>query len=213
MAVEHLSSQSLAQLLRTPHGLRWQEIHAVKQVGAVASAAISSLPTLTTLITQFCGDIGFLTHLVQLRTLDLHLDPDATISPDAVVAGLSRCTQLTDLTITAPLNNKHLSVMLPCLPLLTKLCFFIMRELESLECLSSGLIVARLRSLRLYQCTHAALHSSELKHVYALTCLEDLTIDESFAGEPFSELELWLHTPPSKLMPLLKSFDYTAPDQ
>ena len=201
MAVESLSSQSLSRLLRTPHNLRWQEVHTVQPVDAIASAALSTLPSLQDLTAWRCTDIGFLAHLVQLHTLNLFLEPSpwpATITADALIDGLSSCSQLTDLVLTAPFNCKHLCVLLPRLPLLTALWLWRMCELESLECLSSGPLVHRLRSLRLFGCNHASLHSIELLHLHELHALEEL-----------SKMVLGLFTPPSKLIPTLKKFEYT----
>lgn len=54
-------------------------------------------------------------------------------------------------------------------------------------------------------CRNAALSLSELRHVYALAALEDLKIENSFA-EPLSSLDVWLHTPPSRVLPKLRTF-------
>ena len=210
MAVENLSSLSLSRLLRTPHDLQWQQIQSVTTVDAVASAALSGLPTLHSLFTESCEDIGFLTHLVQLRALDLNtLDWPETVTADAVVGGLSCCTQLTDLTLAAPLNGHHLSVLLPRLPRLTALRLLFMDELESLECLSSDPIVHQLRSLQLTCCQN--LDSVELLHVHRLKVLESLSISQSFL-DPLGNLEIHLFTPPSILIPTLKKFEYEPPD-
>ena len=214
MAVDKLSNQSLTRLLRTPHSLAWVEIATVDPVDAVASAALAALSSLQVLTAGQCTDIGFLTQLVQLRSLSLHMQHPwpAAITADAVIDGLSCCTQLVELILTAPLNCKHLRVLLPRLPLLVVLWLWHMRELESLECFSSGPIGTQLRALKISHCNNAGLHSSELKHLTGLKALEELVLGRSFV-EALTPLELFFLTPPITVMPQLKQLVYTPPSQ
>ena len=212
VSIADLDSDSLTKLLRAPHSLEWTELRDVYDIDAVSAPALRNLPGLLTLYTWGCCDVSFLPALSQLQTLHLECsdepwDADMTaVTGDAVVEALSGCRRLAVLILTAPVTSKHLSILLPRLPLLHTLSLLGCRELESLQFLSD------VPSLQHTVCffflkDSPALHSSELRHVLALKNLETPLLVSSFS-EPLDGLTQHLLTPPSALLPKLTEFDY-----
>lgn len=121
MAISKLISASLCSLLRTPHQLQWQQIHRVRSVDEIASAALSSLQSLTCLEADACSSLAFLPSLTRLRDLELRVDSSVALPASMVAAGLASCTELSTLLLTAPVTSVEMRVILDSLPLLTDL--------------------------------------------------------------------------------------------
>lgn len=82
--------------------------------------ALSTLPALTNLDACGCFDVAFLPALTRLQSLDL--DVSSSELATIIVAGLSSCTQLTDLSLRADdVTSAHMSQVLSRLPLLRSL--------------------------------------------------------------------------------------------
>ena len=113
----NLSGVSLIYLLRAPHALQWQQIHRlIIEIDDELAAALSNLPTLTKLEAYSCRSVAFLPALLHLRTLTLDMVSDVHLAAD-IVAGLSSCSQLTDLSVqAADVTSQHLSQALSHLP-------------------------------------------------------------------------------------------------
>lgn len=122
----YLRGAVLIEWLRTPLALQWQGIRTVLGIDDDVAAALSSLPILTELSTANCRSVAFLPALTRLRTLSLYIDPAVRLA-EGLVVELSRCSQLTDLTLyAADVTSQHLRQVLPHLPHL--------RELELVPC-------------------------------------------------------------------------------
>ena len=202
------SAGAVIYMLRAPHALQWQEIHMVRDIDDDVAAALSTLPTLTELDTVSCRNVSFLPALTRLRVLDLHMNSAARLAADIAVA-LSRCSQLTKLSLTAKdVTSQHLSQVLLHLPALRELALKHCSALDSLSFLSECTGLSQtLLSLWLHACDSPNLHSTQLTHVLSLKCLTELGIDASFV-EPLDEFAQHLFTPPSAALPSLVDFQY-----
>ena len=207
MEVE-LSRDSILHLLRTPHALQWQQIQRVDGVDEEVASALSTLPSLTHLIAFNCRSVAFFSVLTRLRSLHLHVHPAARLAAD-IAAGLPRCSQLTELTLsTADVTSQHLSRLLPRLPLLRSLELMFCSALDSLSFLSECSHLAQsLHSLSLRGTVHPVVHSTEIKHVLTLKSLTQLGIYFVFV-EPLDAPMVQSLTPPSVVLPKLIQFDY-----
>ena len=211
------SSEATAKLLRTPHNLQWQTLRSQLLLSAALCAVISrihiddkaaealeSLPTLTGLHVSLdgCSHVRFLVELTQLRTLDLAVKTasKATLTAEALLAGLQSCTGLTSLTLgNVPLTSAHMCTLLPQLPQLTQLHVARLHQLDSLVCFNSPALVASLTDLSIRDCTEAEA-VAELAHLHGLKALQKLALKRQCALP--AELNL-LFTPPSSLLPRL----------
>ena len=210
MSIAGLSSSSLAKLLRAPHSLAWTELWCLENVDADSAAALGTLPGLLTLDMPWnCRDVSFLPALSQLQTLHLLLSDDPwAVTGDAVVEAISSCVRLTSVALMAPVTSKHLSALLPRLPLLHTLSLgWCSASLESLRFLSDAPSLQRtLRSFVLKG--QRAMCASEVRHVLGLKNLAKLELEDSFS-EPLDGLTRHMLKPPSALLPKLTEFEYT----
>ena len=205
----NLGRDSLLYLLRSPHSLRWQEIHAVRDIDDEVSAALSTLPTLTLLRTYWeCRSVSFLPALKQLRSLQLTMGSAVRLAAD-LAAALSRCSQLTQLALCAQdVTSQHLSQALLHLPQLRELRLVECSALTSLSFLSQCIHLSHSLQLLLLSGSDAPAHPDEIRHVLTLKSLTLLNIDQFFV-EPLAPLLVQQLTPPSLLLPKLEQFRFT----
>lgn len=201
---------SVLYFLRTPHSLQWQEIHEeITEIDGDLAAGLATLPTLTVLDTLKCRSVAFLPALTRLRTLNLWMDAAVRLAADIAV-GLASCSQLTELTLEArDLTSQHLTQALRHLPLLHLLSLWRCSALVSLSFLSEcGHHAQSLQSLELcmWKSDPPVAPSTELKHVLTLKGLTQLTI-QNFFVDPLDTLMLDALSPPSVMLPKLKTFD------
>lgn len=205
IAIANMKRELFLHLLRSPHHLQWEEMQQeFSDVDDALAGALCTLRNLTCLEAWRCSSVDFLPSLTRLQTLDLRVlsRPVWAVSADAIVKGLSRSVEITDLTLSAPVNSSHMQRLLACLPLLRALRMDRCSELESLgffsECPATQ---SSLRTLSIFSCQHPSLALIELP----LSSLTSLTISQSFAMDAAT---IAYHSPPSVAMPSLTHFAY-----
>lgn len=178
-------------------------------------AALAQLPTLTDLMPEAweCTSRSLLVvdQLRSLTSLNFQFPPNTRVTAEVILQVLADRPQLTKLVLQHPLiNSKHLTQLLPSLPMLNNLGLYIMPQLNSLSFLSITPIKHTLQILLLQSCRHPSLTEAELVHVEKLSALHTLQIHHSFAVGPYVTARFSpssaLH--PNLIMPHLQTFDY-----
>ena len=198
-----LNPDELSLLLRPPHQLRLQKLQ-IFDVNEKNAQLLASLPSLTDLEIRHWTTLACLRHVPNLRILAL--EEELPSSPEAIIAGVDQCKQLTSLSISgSKLTCAHMTALLSCMPALSTLKLVRMPQLESLRFLSSEPLQRSLTSLSLTDCRHAALLTVELRHVFALQQLTHLRIRYSFAEKLNSLTKYDLQAPSLRLPKLIHS--------
>ena len=130
---------------------------------------------------------------------------------DSLVAGLQSCAAIQILTLRQfrDLTPAHLAELLPRLPRLRELSL-ISVEIDSLAFLSQPPLTSRLSSLVLNYCRR--LQPAELRHVHSLRGLRSLELRLSLTA-PLDADGQRPYTPPSILLPQLRAFSYSPPEE
>jgi hypothetical protein len=207
---------ALRRLLRTPHSLQWKSLGQDFELDTKQTALLPLLPSLTHVGGYLtAADPAFLLQLPNMMELKLYLPVLRHIgrgpTTENLLTALRGCSKLTSLFLAScNFNSQHMCALLPCLPALTKLTLFEMRQLESLRCFSRGPVTCTLTELTLFNCRHPELLSTELEHVHALTELRSLTIEGSLAEPLDAAIRQQYSRPDSLLLPKLTKFSYRA---
>ena len=205
-----LSHFELRSILRAPHQLKWQKLHMYGPTTRELVVLLASLSLLTDITVTSKEDvISFLQSLPNLRALTLRrfaLEDNGPLhSPEQRIAGIGQCAQLTSLTIgCSDLTSTHMSALLSLMPALSKLELRCMHLLDSLRFLSSEALQRSLTSLTIQNCDHESFKARELRHVFTLTHLARLRIEDSFA-DALDSLTLLDLEVPSPRMPKLQT--------
>jgi hypothetical protein len=180
------SNSALVHLTRLPHDLRWKSLgpRAIFLVDESA-AAIGRLPSLTELVAQAwrgsapfpqLSGYNFLRELTNLRRLELDCKGRPESAGGSLLDSLQRCTQITELQLTAcQFTSEHLVALLPCLPHLARLTLIQFEWLESLAAFSSSPpLVESLRHLRIDRSNAWPL--ADLVHLHGLRSLRTFEV-------------------------------------
>jgi len=210
-----MSTLLMRRLLRPPHDLQWQRILVPYRMDDEAAFHLSQLPSLTEIdgVAVHCEIFEWLRRLPNLKRVEFNFEKaeESTALVESLVAGLACCTNIEFLSlISCPvLTAAQLADLLPRLPRLRELELFNL-SVNSLAFLAQPPLTDQLRTLRVAFCVRLPL--TELRHVRALLNLEGLSLEESF-DEPMDSHSQSLFTPPSVLLPQLRSFVYNPPWQ
>ncbi len=174
---------------------------------------LATLPSLTRVVLDRCDCTHFdcLTSLPQLQNLELSFIGSQQVDSPRVVAALRQCTQLTELSAASLFpwhivftSEQQLREVVQSLPLLRSLSLIGCTNIPSLSFLTSGPIASTLTDLRL-SIFEPRLPVAELHHIEQLRALERIELIDVFE-RALTPAENALYTPPSHLMPLLRSF-------
>ncbi len=204
----------LRDLLAPAHRLRLQKVAFIDQQQADIDT-LASLPTLTELKLKRvrATHVDALSELPLLGKLSLQFDW-AEVDAPRVLASLCRCTHLTQLDICMAsaeeglyLSVEQLTQCCASLPLLRSLTLRCLVPLISLSFLVAGTLPTTLTSLTIDVAAAPleGLPLAELAHVQKLAGLEKLSLYALF-NRPLEAEEIALYTPPSALMPALRTF-------
>lgn len=209
MVLTSINADRLRLLLRQPHNLQWQQIQ-LRSVDDESAALLPQLPSLTKLDHWFsCTNFDWLQRLPNLTDLDIGFrGPTVAGRIESLVAALPACTAITNLALREALDltSDHLKQMLPRLLQLKKLWLFDLR-ITSLAFLAQEPMKSQLMLLDLDGCKDVPL--TELRHVHSLHKLQKLFLIQSFTTTMDAHCQSF-YTPPSIVLPQLKSFIFTA---
>jgi hypothetical protein len=196
------------------HRIRWKRIQpltVLPENSAVYDALGRLSGTLEYLSVGSCQTLDWFSDFVHLTDLDVGIQRAETwaVTGDAVLDKLKRLHRLRRLCLSAPLNEQHMTTLLPCLPDLTSLHLYHMAELHSLAFFSSCLPAAHnLREFSMHDCIHVGSFASALRGgLGALHFLRTLALMRCFYESHTCEQLL---QPPTTLFPHLQAVRLVA---